>query len=465
MFDRYRNWLRFFRLTPFDSSTEEGRSNERHRRALLTGITSITSKLVAIITTFVSVPLTLNYLGPERYGLWMTISSCILMLNFADLGIGNGLLNMIADAHGKDDRLRARKYVSSAFFLLLGMAIILALVFFLAQFWIDWKKAFNLTSAIAIQEALPAVTIFAICFLLSLPCGVAQRIHLGYQDGYINGFWTIAGNVMALLSLFVVIRFRGGLPWLVLALAGSPLLAAMLNTIILFRRKRRWLMPSWREAEWITARKLMSLGVFFFILQVAGAIAYASDNVVIAHVFNQDAVTHYSIVARMFSVVLLATDPLLTPLWPAYGEAIARQDFKWVHKTFLRSLGVTLALGITMSASLILLGPFVLKIWIGKDFDVTLPLLLGMGVWTILSALGAASAMFLNGTGAIRFQTYCAIAFAIMAIVFKIIFGKLLGLHGIVIGLIVAYMIFAVLPLTVYTPRLLRELEQGRKAD
>jgi len=51
----------------------------------------------------VTVPLTLNYLGSEHYGLWMTISSVSVMLGFADLGIGNGVLNAVADAYGRDD--------------------------------------------------------------------------------------------------------------------------------------------------------------------------------------------------------------------------------------------------------------------------------------------------------------------------------------------------------------------------
>lgn len=65
---------------------------------------------------FISVPLTLRYLGTERYGLWMTISSVIAVLGFSDLGLNNGLLNGISQANGTNDRELARRYVSSAFF-------------------------------------------------------------------------------------------------------------------------------------------------------------------------------------------------------------------------------------------------------------------------------------------------------------------------------------------------------------
>ncbi len=48
------------------------------------------SRLLAAALAIVTVPLTIGYLGSERYGLWITISSVVAMINFADLGIGNG---------------------------------------------------------------------------------------------------------------------------------------------------------------------------------------------------------------------------------------------------------------------------------------------------------------------------------------------------------------------------------------
>ena len=55
------------RFSAFDTTTEEGRSNERHRRILLTGLAAAFSKIVSVGTVFISIPLTLHYLGAERF--------------------------------------------------------------------------------------------------------------------------------------------------------------------------------------------------------------------------------------------------------------------------------------------------------------------------------------------------------------------------------------------------------------
>ena len=52
------------------------------------------AKVASIIANLVTVPLILNYLGAEQYGVWITITSVFLILGVADFGIGNGLLNM-----------------------------------------------------------------------------------------------------------------------------------------------------------------------------------------------------------------------------------------------------------------------------------------------------------------------------------------------------------------------------------
>jgi hypothetical protein len=50
------------------SSADPGR--ERYRRAGMTASTSYIAKGLTLLMGFVSVPLTVHYLGAERYGVW-----------------------------------------------------------------------------------------------------------------------------------------------------------------------------------------------------------------------------------------------------------------------------------------------------------------------------------------------------------------------------------------------------------
>jgi len=446
------------RLTPFDTSTEEGRSKERYRRVALSTVVSAGAKGVVVLTTLVSVPLTVGYLGPERYGLWMTISATIAMLGFGDLGIGLGLLNLVSEADGKDDRGAAARYVSSGFFMLLGVTVFFLAGFALVYPIVPWARFFNVVSELAARESGPAVAVFVVCFALNIPLWAVNRVHLGYQEGFVNSFWEIAGNVLGLMGILLAIYLRAGLPWLVLAMSGPPALASLANGAILFGVRRPWLLPRWRTGTREAALKIFRLGFLFFVLQLTGAIAYSSDNIIAARVLGAEAVTQYSVPMKMFSFVPMMMGMILIPLWPAYGEAIARGDVTWVRSTLSRSVGLSLLVAVPVSVPLVLWGGGIIRLWVGSGIAPSFLLLSGLGMWAVMSTVWGAVVMFLNGANALRVQVASALLMGVGALVTKYLLARSIGLPGIIWGTIAAQSVFVVLPMAIYIPRLLFDL-------
>ena len=131
------------RLRPFDVATPKGQSQERYRRAALTALAALASKGLTMLTLLVSVPLTMGYLGAERFGLWMAISALVAFMNLLDFGVGNGLLNRVVEANGRGDPDSVRAAVSSGFFLLCTLAAGLLVVFGLVYPLLPWPTLFN----------------------------------------------------------------------------------------------------------------------------------------------------------------------------------------------------------------------------------------------------------------------------------------------------------------------------------
>lgn len=450
-------------LHPFDVTTEAGRANERHRRILLTAIASVLAKVVSIATAVVMVPLTYSYLGAERYGMWMTISSVILMLSFADLGLGNGLLTGLSEANGRDDRHLASQYVSSTFFMLLALAVFLAMCLGVVYPLIPWHRIFNVTSSSAVAESGPAMVAFIACFLINMPLGIVNRIQLGYQEGFGNSIWLVLGNLLGLGGVLLVVFFKGSLFWLVLAMAGAPTIATALNGIVVFAIRRPWLLPDWGLVDRTTVSKVFHLGVLFFVLQLAVSLTWASDNVVIAQALGATAVSDYSIPARLFSFPPMILAMLLGPLWPAYGEAVARGDIGWAKKTLLRTLVISVVFTAMAAAPLVLMGRWVLAVWIGASVSPSTPLLLSMGIQMITMSVGSTFAMFLNGANIVRFQVVSAICMAVSAMTLKIVLTHSLGLPGIVWATIIAHTVCSLLPCCFLVPGIFGKMMARRK--
>jgi O-antigen/teichoic acid export membrane protein len=441
-------------LKSYDTDTSEGRSKERLRRVSLTAVGSAFSQGTKMLTMLISVPLTLNYLGAERYGLWVTISSSIAILGFVDLGMGNGLLNAIADAHGNNDRKAAESFVSSAFFILSGLAILFGVIWVIINPYISWIWLFNVITPKAMVEAGPAVSVFVWCLIINLPIGLVQKIYDGYQEGYINGLWQAAGSILGLLSVLIAIYVQADLPWLVLAMAGSPVLVMVFSTVRLFGFRRAWLKPNWSMVNRVASSRILKDGSLFFVLQLAAAVGFQTDSLVIARFLGASQVPQYAIPMRLFLIITSLLNMVLAPLWPAYGEALARKDVTWVIKTFKRSILISFGISVFLSLFLVVFGSKIIELWVGPEIQPSFILLLGFGLWTVVSSIAGPIAMLLNGANVIAFQVIFAILMAVGNLSVSIFLVQRIGVSGPIFGSVISSLLFSVLPLTFLLPSL-----------
>ncbi|MGH7780949.1 MAG: lipopolysaccharide biosynthesis protein [Candidatus Binataceae bacterium] len=440
------------------SSTAEERSKDRYSRALLTALGSVAGKGVSVATMLISVPLTLHYLGTERYGMWMTISSLIGMFGFTDLGLGFGLVNLVAEADGKDDSDLAATHISNAFFLLSGIALILAIVFASCYARVEWSRLFNVSSGRAVSEAGPAMVVIVGCFLLRMPLSLVQRVQLGFQQGVVNDIWLGVGNVLGLVGLLVAVVLRAGLPWLALSISGGPVLALLVNNLMLFFAQSPELRPRWRRCDASLLPQISRLGLLFLVLQLAAAVAYGSDDIIIARMLGPRAVSQYAVPRRLFNIVPSLAALGFTALWPAYGEALSRGDRQWVRKTLVTSVSWSVALSLIVSVILVVSGRELLKLWVGSSITPSFILLAGLGCWLFLRIPFEAAAVFLSGISVVGFQVVVATVMSIVAVTAKILLVQSMGIAGVIWATVGAYFVCSAIPQLIYLPFLLNKI-------
>ena len=175
------------------------------------------------------------------------------------------------------------------------------------------------------------------------PPGAFPQVRLGLQQGYVNSIFIGIGNIAALVFVIFAIQMRLGLPWLVLAMAGAPVVATLVE-----RAGARWLRTPWLRPRCTTstaplARSLLRVGLLFLVLQLAVAVAFTSNSIIIAAMIGPSAVADYAVVAKLFLIPTVLVGLALGPLWPAYREALSRGDVGWVRRTFRRSIRLSLS--------------------------------------------------------------------------------------------------------------------------
>jgi O-antigen/teichoic acid export membrane protein len=452
-------------VLPGDSKTAlpNSRGSERIRRAALTGGAATLARVVQIGTSLITVPLTLRYLGNERFGLWMTISSVLAMAAFADFGVGNGVLNTVAKAYGRDDVEGIRKAVSSGFAVLNAIAAILLSGFFVIYHFVSWGNFFQVVSPRARAEAGPALAVFAVCFALNISMDVVQRVQLGLQQGYRYGLWQLSGSLLGFTGVLGGIWLHVSLPVLVVAIAGAPILSTGLNAVHFFGFVQPGLRPKLIFVSRDVISQIARLGGLFFVLQLAVAVSFSADNLIIARTMGAVNVPEYSIPQRMFAIVTMMSAMLITPLWPAYGESISRGEIAWVRRTLRISLLTVLAVTSVASATLLLLSRWLIHWWVGSRIHPPFFLLLGLAIWTVLGCCGDAVASFLNGASIIRFQVVVASIFGAGCLAAKIFLIRHYGIVGIPWATIGSYAVLVAVPYSFYIPRILHRMQETAK--
>ncbi len=414
------------RRRPFDETTTAGLSRERYRRVAWTALTALISKGVSLLTLLVSVPLTVNYLGPERFGLWMAVSALIAFLTLLDFGVGNGLLNRVIEANGRGAPAEVHAAVSSGFFLLCGLAATLLVLFAAGYPLLPWPALFNVRSPLAVAEVGPAVAVFVATFALGLPLSVVSRVQLGFQEGLYSNLWQMAANVAGFAGLLAVVACQGGLVWLVAAVTGLPLLVQVANGLHYFRRVRPTLWPRQDGCTRAECHRLARTGGTLCLLQGFALSWSYVDVFVITHAAGPEAAGHYAVLQRMFAVTLVAQF-FIAALWPAYGDALARHDRAWAGRTLRRALLGSLALCALAGLPLLLWGGWIAADVLRAGFRPDAGLLAGFLVLSALLLVCNNLSMLLVHGDYLRRQVWFYGLAAGVALMLKLL---LVGTHG-----------------------------------
>lgn len=438
---------------------------QRRYQAIARGAaTAGAARAVGLVVGFLLVPLCVGYLGAERYGVWITVSSTLTWLYLADLGIGNGLTNVLSSALGLGDRGAAQRHVATAFWLLTASATLIGAVFMLAWPFVDWARVFNVEGRAAGLEVRALVGWAVALYLAAFPFAILEKIYAAHGEGTLANAWGTADSVLTLVAVLAVTRTQGGLVALVLAVAGTHLAVVLANATWLFRRHLPDLAPRWSRASWTGMREVAGPAAQFFLIQVVGLVLFSTDNVIIARVLDPAAVTPYSVAWKLFTIPTLFVSLHAPYVWPAYSEAHARRDARWIRRTVALSAGSSFAVAVILAIPLAVFGQPLCRAWAGAAAVPTPAVLWWMAAWAVVSSPASAVAVMLNGVGQLSGQlAYGAVAAAVN-VCLSIWWARVYGTSGVIAATVVSYLVCAATPATLEALWTLRRLRREEVA-
>jgi O-antigen/teichoic acid export membrane protein len=403
-------------------------------------------RIGTLVVTLVTLPIARHTLSADDFGLWMMISSLLGFLSFADLGIGNGVLNGTIAANAKHDQQALRKLLVAGYHCTLLIAVLLGAA--------GWAFADHALIALGLSHpsapadlsgAIDSLRIFIVLMALNIPASLAQKAQLGMQQGH----WIGASQLLtALISTTLIVlmpRMYITVPNLICATLGVQLITNIVVTFVwLNQHMPTPLFEQPQRIDWTTHKNILATGALFLLLQISMALAYQSDGIVITRTLGLSAYGDFALTQRLYLVISIFLSATLLGLWPTFGDSLARRDYPWARRLLTRTALGAASFAATAAVILSLSMHWICQHWLNGSLTPSVGLLVALSAWTVLEAVGTIASAFLNSANLLRPQIVIALAMAGSAFALKWIATPLFGPAGAVWATFLSYLLIAV---------------------
>jgi O-antigen/teichoic acid export membrane protein len=311
-----------------------------------------------VLVALVSIPLYLNLIGEQRYGMLAIAWLLLGYFGAFDLGIGRAAAQRIAKLElvpaAKAHAFWTALSLNSALGILGGIAIWPAAhYFFSRQFQIDSNLRPEVLEAIPwLMMALPLATITGVL------TGALQGVERFLQLNAINSAGSILFQIMPLFAAWL---WTPDLGVLMPVAIGARLIGVVFLFFACLRHVSSGAAPSLSKSE---ARELLKFGGWATVSSLISPIMVMADRFIVGAVLGAKAVTNYAVPYQLAERTTILPTALASSLFPRFAKDSA-QDGLQMAIVSLRLLVV--AMTPLMVLAILLAHPF-LSVWISKEF-------------------------------------------------------------------------------------------------
>lgn len=435
------------------------KGNVRTVRAKKNVVLTVVIKALGVLIGFVYFPLSLDYLGTVKFGIFLTLLSIVdWFLNF-DIGIGLGLRNKFGEsvAHGNDQK--ALHYVSTAYFFLGAIVLVVTIVLLIINFLVAWPSWINVPPELVGEVKMLGGIIIIAFGIRFISTNIYEIFYALQKMAYVEFFSFL--TKASFLGLILIIPFIMPESLLLFGTAQSLTFALVPFCVGLFYFRSKFIKykPALKYVQVDYIRDIFSLGIKFFLINISMLVIHQTNNILIASFVSLEGVPQYEAAYKYLSIFMMLFVILNNQLWPSNIEAYAKGDLEWMGK----SMGIVTKIWVgtvILAAIMVAVSPFVYSLWLDDNIYITMGISISVAVSICLTTWVNLFNIVLNGTGKIKLQMFAWIFAAIINIPASLFFVKILnfGVVGIVLGTITS-----LIPLAILSPIQVNKILSGKE--
>lgn len=398
--------------------------------------------LTLLLLSFFSRRMFLNCLGDDFVGLTSTIGSLMGFLNLAELGVGTAMAYVLYAPLFRHDVQRINELISVLGFLYrrIGQFILVAGLVLACFLSLIFKKT----------DFSDGVIYFAyFVFLGSTLIGYFANYHTillnADQRGYMITAYFQSANIIKVLAQMGLAWYTGNYYyWLALELVFGVTYAMLLRWKIY--RIYPWLKSDVRLGRKVL-KKYPEITTYIkqiFAHQIGGFVLGKTDDLVIYAFVSLQMVAYYGNYVLFTSKISQLINSILGSVVSGVGNLIAEGNLDSIKRVFWELMAIRYLLaGTGVFALYYLLEPFI-SLWLGEEYILSRGVLALLLINLFIMQTRWAVDIFINGYGLFH-DIWAPCTEAILNLGISIIFARLWGIQGVLLGTTVSILLIVCL--------------------
>jgi len=325
-------------------------------------------RIIGFILSFIMIPITLLLLGNLNYGIWITLVSIVSWIGYFDLGLANGLRNLLPKAFLEKDSYKINTLVSSSLFLFFFLSLFIFVFFSLIILLFNPLVILNIESYdINLIRLILLVNLLFIS--LNIFFSVNSSILYSAQKSWVLGFSQLINVVLNLLVLTLITYSPYFFDDILILSIGFGSTTTLINIMLTFYTLKRVIKFKFSISYIVfdTIKPIFKLSFRFLIIQLSSLVFFSTDNLLISNLFGPEFVTIVSIPTKLFSLFIQVTTIVTTPIWSLVTKKFIENDLIFIKKLILLLNWFFFFICIS-SVVLLINFDFIVSLWIGDDF-------------------------------------------------------------------------------------------------
>lgn len=423
--------------------------------AFLNFSTNTLLMVISAVVSFWMTPYLIGKLGIEVYGVVPLFASVLVYLGLLTTVLSASVARYVSLYYYKGDIEQANLYLSSSFWGLIGISMIVLAGSAIFTPFLD--NVFNVPMGYESQTrglfllVVAASLIAALNSLYGRSCFILHKFYWLDLFGILSKFLQVAVIVLGFTYISHSLVFVG---WAAVASSSS----ALLLTVALDRYILPELKINYGRFNVAACKKMIAMGAGVSINQFGGLLYLNSDLVVINILLGSVATGRYGPIVQWAILIRILAGVVTRLFGPMVMELIARQDFetlKYQLFTLIKFLGLILGLPIFLICGF---SRPLLSLWLGDEFVGLYKLMILLVLGQIVPySLGTIFGIF-RGLNTLKLPGIVTLITGVANIILSIVLVKYtaLGIYGAGIATVIAVFGKSVLFNVIYLSRLMK---------